>query len=140
MSSDDSPPTSLILDASAAIDLLINGAGAFAAPHLVDTHIHVPSHFAIEVVSGFRRMWLAGALSDERFVALALASTRLPVTERSLTTLVPRILSLSRNFTAYDAGYVALAEAMDAPLLTIDKRLAASAQTHVTVIEVDLSP
>jgi len=49
-------------------------------------------------------------------------------------------LSLSRNFTAYDAGYVALAEALDAPLLTIDQRLAASAQTHVTVIEVDSSP
>jgi predicted nucleic acid-binding protein len=134
MSSDDSPPASLVLEASAAIDLLINGAAAFAAPHLVDTPVHVLSHFAIEVVSGFRRMWLAGALSDERFVAVALSSTRLPATERSLTTLVPRILSLSKNFTAYDTGYMALAEAMNAPLLTIDKRLAASAQPHVTVI------
>jgi predicted nucleic acid-binding protein len=38
--------------------------------------------------------------------------------------LVPRIWELKENLTAYDAAYVALAEALDAPLVTMDERLA----------------
>jgi len=41
--------------------------------------------------------------------------------------LLPRIWDLRNNLTAYDATYVALAEALDAPLLTRDRRLAAAA-------------
>jgi predicted nucleic acid-binding protein len=40
--------------------------------------------------------------------------------------LMPRIWELRDNPTAYDAAYVALAEALDAPLLTRDRKLAAS--------------
>lgn len=134
MSVEASPPTSLVLDASAAIEVLIHGSTSGIAGYLVDSEIHVPSHFAIEVISGLRRLWLAGLLSDERFVALSLSSCHLPVTDQPITPLVPRILMLCGNFTAYDAAYVALAEATDAPLLTIDKRLASSAQSHVMVL------
>jgi predicted nucleic acid-binding protein len=38
--------------------------------------------------------------------------------------LLPRIWDLRPNLTAYDATYVALAEALDAPLLTCDRRIA----------------
>jgi predicted nucleic acid-binding protein len=40
---------------------------------------------------------------------------------------LPRIWDLRNNLTAYDASYVALAEALDAPLLTRDRRLAGAA-------------
>ena len=49
--------------------------------------------------------------------------------------LLPRIWELRNNLTAYDAAYVALAEALDAPLLTRDGRLAA-ATGHRARIEV----
>jgi predicted nucleic acid-binding protein len=42
--------------------------------------------------------------------------------------LLPRIWDLRHNFTAYDAAYVALADALDASLLTRDRQLAASAR------------
>ena len=48
--------------------------------------------------------------------------------------LLPRIWSLRNNLTAYDAAYVALAEALDAPLLTRDRRLAAAAGHHAQMI------
>ena len=48
--------------------------------------------------------------------------------------LLPRIWSLRNNLTAYDAAYVALAEALDAPLLTRDRRLAASPGHHAEII------
>jgi predicted nucleic acid-binding protein len=41
--------------------------------------------------------------------------------------VLPRIWELRNNLTAYDAAYVALAEALEAPLLTRDRRLAAAA-------------
>ncbi len=48
--------------------------------------------------------------------------------------LLPRIWELRNNLTAYDATYVALAEWLDAPLLTRDQRLAAAPGHHATVL------
>jgi predicted nucleic acid-binding protein len=48
--------------------------------------------------------------------------------------LLRRALEIPRNVTVYDALYVALAESLDAPLLTRDSRLARSAQRFVQVI------
>jgi predicted nucleic acid-binding protein len=47
--------------------------------------------------------------------------------------LLQHVWNLRNNFTAYDARYVALAEALDAPLLTRDKRLAASPGHHARI-------
>ena len=53
--------------------------------------------------------------------------TDLPLRRYPHDFLLPRIWDLRNNLTAYDATYVALAEALDAPLLTRDRRLAAAA-------------
>jgi predicted nucleic acid-binding protein len=47
--------------------------------------------------------------------------------------LLPRMWDLRNNLTAYDAAYVALAEALDTPLLTRDRRLAAAAGHHAEI-------
>jgi predicted nucleic acid-binding protein len=47
--------------------------------------------------------------------------------------LLPRVWALRRNFSAYDAVYVALAEVLEATLLTHDRRLATAARQHVSV-------
>ena len=47
--------------------------------------------------------------------------------------LVPRVWELRNNLTAHDAVYVALAEALDAPLLTRDRRVAAAPGHHAQV-------
>jgi predicted nucleic acid-binding protein len=49
----------------------------------------------------------------------------LPLDRYSHEFLLLRIWELRHNLTAYDAAYVALAEALDAPLLTCDRALAA---------------
>jgi predicted nucleic acid-binding protein len=46
---------------------------------------------------------------------------------------LPRVWDLRNNITAYDAMYVALAEMLDAPLITRDKRLAASTGHHALI-------
>jgi predicted nucleic acid-binding protein len=84
------------------------------APHLID----------LEVVSAWRRLAAAGQLDDRR-VALAMTDLNALRIERAPhQPLVRRCWELRENLTVYDASYVALAEAIDAVLLTGDRRLA----------------
>ena len=84
------------------------------APHLID----------LEVVSAWRRLATFGQLDDRR-VALAMADLGALRIERAPhQPLVRRCWELRANLTVYDASYVALAEIVDAVLLTGDRRLA----------------
>ena len=83
-----------------------------------------PAHLDVEVASGLRGLALRDAAVARRasaaFTALAvLAVQRVPVGP-----LLDRIWQLRANVTPYDAAYVALAEMLDAPLITCDSRLA----------------
>jgi predicted nucleic acid-binding protein len=84
------------------------------APHLVD----------LEIVSAWRRLAAPGQLDDRR-VALAMTDLGALRIERAPhQLLVRRCWKLRANLTVYEASYVALAEAIDAVLLTGDRRLA----------------
>ena len=87
---------------------------SLAAPELID----------LEVLSAVRGLHRAGKLSTRR-AALALQDlTDLPLERVAHAALVGRCWELRDNLTPYDAAYVAVAEAVDAPLLTADRGLA----------------
>ena len=118
----------IVLDASAVVAVLLNlGAGAPRIRErmdLVGDDLHVPHLFEIEVTSVLRRYVLNGSLSPLR---ARLALDRLLTLKTSLyphTALLPRIWELRDNVSAYDAAYIALAETLEAPLVTRDARLA----------------
>ena len=93
------------------------------APHLID----------VEVVSAWRRLAAAGDL-EERRVRLAMEDLRsLRLDRVPHGPLVDRCWDLRGNLTVYDATYVALAEAMQVPLLTADAKLAAAPGVRCTV-------
>ncbi len=71
-----------------------------------------------------RRHTFAGLLSEYRSRRALKALSDMRVTRYPHAPLVKRIWELRENLTAYDAAYVALAEALDAPLITTDERLA----------------
>jgi predicted nucleic acid-binding protein len=73
-----------------------------------------------------RRYAASGQVGAERGRLALLDLTDLPMHRYSHDFLLPRIWALRHNLTAYDATYVALAEALDAPLLTRDRHLAAA--------------
>jgi predicted nucleic acid-binding protein len=116
----------IVLDASAALDFLLrdatnfewieqrlDGEGAIAAPHLLDT----------EVAHVLRKHVLGGKL-DENRAAEALGDLQeLPVDRYAARPLLERIWDLRHNLSGYDATYVALAEALDAALVTSERRL-----------------
>lgn len=98
--------------------------------------LHVPALCDAEVAAGLRRALARGALEPER-ARLALADhLDLPLTRHGHVALLPRILELRASFSAYDATYVALAERLDAALLTGDGglRRAVRARTRLSVL------
>jgi predicted nucleic acid-binding protein len=118
----------IVIDASAEVAVLLNVGpevegirNRIARP---GETLHVPHLFDVEVLCALRGLSLRGTVSPERSrLALSrLSDTRF--TRYPHTTLMGRIWELRENLTAYDAAYVALAEALDAPLITIDARLA----------------
>ena len=82
-----------------------------------------------------RRYAAAGEIDQDRGRAALQDLADFPLRRYPHDLLLPRIWALRHNVTAYDAAYVALAEALDAPLLTRDRRLAA-ASGHRARIEV----
>ncbi len=89
--------------------------------------LHAPHLLDVEVAQVIRRYAAAGEIDGERG-AMALADLAdFPVRRYPHDLLLPRIWALRNNLTAYDAAYVVLAETLEAPLLTRDRRLASSA-------------
>ena len=115
-----------MLDASAAVRLLLNLSNADRIRERLrrpEESLHVPHFFDVEVTQTLRRYVLAGDISNERgLTALADLST-MRLARYPHMPLVGRIWELKENVSAYDAAYVALAEALEAPLLTSDERL-----------------
>jgi predicted nucleic acid-binding protein len=112
----------IVIDASAAVLALLNdddarkvlAQEAAAVPHLIDS----------EIANALRSNVIRGGLED-RHAARALDSwARLGVRRFSVVGLLSRIWELRPNLTAYDASYVALAEALGSDLVTADARLA----------------
>jgi predicted nucleic acid-binding protein len=89
-----------------------------------DEGLHVPHLFEVEVMNVLRRYALNGSLSTERARLALKRLFDMRITRYPHTALLSRIWELKDNITAYDAAYVALAETLDAPLLTTDRRLA----------------
>ncbi len=128
----------LVTDASALVRAIADdGAGGeLARARLHGETLHAPELVDLEVMSVLRRLLATGRLDAHR-AALALgALADLPLVRGSHLRLLPRVWELRNNVTPYDAVYVALAEALDADLLTADARLAAAPglRCRVTVL------
>jgi predicted nucleic acid-binding protein len=127
----------IVLDASAALELLLRAAGhrqlvtrtltsaeLLVAPHLLD----------LEVAHVLRRFVAGGELTAARAEQALADYDNLRIARYPHRPLLPRIWQLRENYTAYDAAYLALAEALGAPLVTCDRRLA-SAPGHRAIVE-----
>jgi predicted nucleic acid-binding protein len=100
-----------------------------------DVDLHLPHLVGAEVANVFRTLVLRREIGPARAEGALLDLAELPATRYPVEPLLPRIWALHDNLTAYDATYVALAEALDAPLLTTDRRMARSSG-HNARIEV----
>jgi predicted nucleic acid-binding protein len=124
----------IVVDASAVVEVLLRtGAAAALERRLFDPRetLHAPHLLDVEVAQALRRFTLAGELDEEVGRASLADLADFPLRRYRHDFVLPRVWELRSNFSAYDAVYVALAEALDAPLLTRDRRLAHSARRHI---------
>ncbi|RME28036.1 MAG: PIN domain-containing protein [Deltaproteobacteria bacterium] len=128
----------IVLDASAVIELLLRTptgariAGRIAAP---EESLHAPCVLDLEVVQVLRRYTTAGAITAAEAEQALRDLAELDINRYEHEPFVPRIWQLRHNLTAYDACYVALSEALEAPLLTCDNRIRL-APGHEATVEV----
>ncbi|RIK93402.1 MAG: VapC toxin family PIN domain ribonuclease [Burkholderiales bacterium] len=117
----------IVLDASAALEVLLNDRlAANVARRIFDPteSLHAPHLIDVEVAQVLRRIVRKKEMTVERGAQALDDLRRLPLSRYPHSLLLDRIWSLRDNASACDATYLALAEALDAPLLTCDAALA----------------
>jgi predicted nucleic acid-binding protein len=124
----------IVLDASVVVELLTNGPLAdslklalgdfrepIAVPHLLD----------VEVVSALRGLAAGRWIDSHQIHQFLVLLAALPAERYPHAPLLDRVWELRHNFTAYDATYIALAEATDAILYTGDEKLSKGHRARV---------
>lgn len=127
----------IVVDASAVVDALTVAPESEALrARIEDEDLHAPFLLDHEVVSGLRGLVLGRHLTVERALDALTDFEQLPLLRwESGDALRRRSFALRNNLSAYDASYVALAEALDCPLLTRDDRIR-KARGHQARVEV----
>lgn len=124
----------IVVDASAAVSALLNAGPARQA--LSDETLHAPHLVDSEVAQALRRLVLHGTLRAGDGWAALDSWRRMGVVRHPISGLLGRVWELRENVSAYDASYLALAEALGCSLLTADARLgrAPDLRCPVTVV------
>ena len=127
----------IVVDASAVAEVILRWPAAAAVEgriHDMRESLHAPYLIDVEVANVVRRYALRGEIGGERGPEAVADLSEFPLQRHPHLPLLVRIWELRHNLTAYDAAYVALAEVLDAPLVTRDGRLA-GASGHRARIE-----
>ncbi len=124
-----------MIDASAASEILLKSpAGERLLDRLEDgAQAHAPHLIDVEIAHVLRRHVLRDTFGAGRAAAFLTLWRQLDIERHPHENLLERIWGWRNNLTAYDATYVALAEALGQPLITADRRLAAAPGITVPV-------
>lgn len=129
----------LVVDTSAVLAALV---ARQPAPGLVerlarDSDLHAPHLIDTEVLHALRRLTIAAEISEDRAADVRSDFAELALVRYPHHPLSDRVWELRPNLTAYDATFVALSEALRAPLVTCDARLASAPghRAHVELFE-----
>ncbi len=119
----------MVIDSSAALELLLDTARGRRLNERIraeSVEIHAPHLVDLEIAQVLRRYVLRGSLDAARGMRALRHWRSLQVERYEHRRFLDRVWELRHNVSAYDAVYVALAEALSTVLLTADRRLAAA--------------
>jgi predicted nucleic acid-binding protein len=126
----------IVLDASALLEILLKTS---LAERLMDRalesseRMHAPHLLDVEVTQVLRRLVQRKEVTVARAEQALDDLSKLVIERHEHQSLVSRVWQLRDSISAYDGVYVALAEALDAPLLTCDSKLAGTHGHHATI-------
>jgi predicted nucleic acid-binding protein len=126
----------IVLDASAALEWLLQSPAGVRIDKRIfspSQSLHAPHLLDVEVAQVLRRCVREKAISEQRGEEALEDLRDLPLNRYPHDFLLPRVWELRATLTAYDAVYVALAEVLDAPLLTCDGRIASAPGHHASI-------
>lgn len=126
------------MDASAVLEVLLQTPVAAKVSQRIfgsGETLHAPHLLDLEIARVLWRYVRSGVISARRGSEALTDLADLPLNRYPHVVLLPRIWQFRHNLTAYDAAYLALAEALDAPLVTRDRALAsAGGRARVEII------
>lgn len=128
----------IVVDASTVVEVLLQTpAAGYVADRLLqpEQSLHAPHVLDVEVAQVMRRYGLRGGVREARRRQVLQDLRRMPLERYAHRPLLGRMWELREHVTAYDAAYLALAEALDSPLVTRDPRLG-SVSGHRARVEV----
>ena len=129
-----------VVDASVAVEFLLRTpTGLSLAETLDEAELSAPDLIDAEVVSVLRRAVLTERLAEDRALSTLDDFASWPINRIPGHTLARTAWQHHRNVTAYDAFYVALAEVLEAPLLTADGRLARAPGLGIAIQHIRIS-
>ena len=116
---------SAVVDSSLIVAALVDTGphGAWAEQVIESGALHAPELLRVEVTNVLRRLERADEITTPEANAAYEDFLQLDVELFSFEDFSDRVWELRRNVTSYDAWYVALAEALELPLATLDERL-----------------
>ena len=121
----------IVVDASAALCALLNAGPARTA--LAVEQIHAPHLIDSEVANGLRGRVRGGKLAAAEGWTILHSWRRMGMIRYATVSHLQRVWELRDNLSAYDAAYVALAEALGCALLTADERLTQAPGTRCPI-------
>jgi len=118
----------LVVDASVVVAALVDSGegGRWAEDVLLSDHLVAPHLLPVEVGNVLRRAVHGGEVGADTGAIAHAELQALPIDLLPYAPVASRAWELRGNLTLYDAWYVALAELLEAPLATLDERLAAA--------------
>ena len=130
----------IVVDASALLEFLLQtplGTRVEARLFRDQDEFHSPHLTDVEVIQGLRRLVRTGEVSPDRAADVMADLADFDLHRHPHLDLLTRAWKLRENVTAYDAMYIALGEALDAPIVTCDAPLAKAPghRAHIEVIE-----
>ena len=126
----------IVVDASALLEFLLQtplGIRVEARLFRDEDELHAPHLVDVEVVQGLRRLVRTGEVPSGRAAEVIADLTDLDLHRHIHLDLLSRAWKLRDNIRAYDAMYVALAEAIEAPIVTCDGPLAKTPGHHARI-------
>jgi predicted nucleic acid-binding protein len=117
----------IVIDASALLELLLRSRRADALAQRIfdaDERMHAPHLLDVEIMQALRRLTLLKDITPGRAALVLEDLSEVLIERHEHQPLLQRMWELREAMTAYDAVYVTLAEAISAPLVTCDAKLA----------------